>query len=116
MLNIVSCRRGLLCYRSRMTSLSRKNWILLILLTLFWGVNWPVMKFGVRDFPPLTFRTLGMLGGLPVLWLAARMQDVSLRIPSGQFRSIVKLAIPNMLVWHFCIILGVKMLSSGRAA
>ncbi|KIF82863.1 DMT family transporter [Noviherbaspirillum autotrophicum] len=99
-----------------MTSLSRKDWILLILLTLCWGINWPVMKIGVRDFPPVSFRTISMIGGLPVIWLAARMQGASLAIPRGQLREVIKLAIPNMLVWHVFIILGVKMLSSGRAA
>jgi drug/metabolite transporter (DMT)-like permease len=99
-----------------MTSLSRKDWILLTLLTLFWGINWPIMKIGVRDFPPLTFRTLGMLGGLPTVWLAAHLQGVSLRIPRGCARDVMKLAIPNMLFWHVFMILAVKMLSSGRAA
>lgn len=99
-----------------MTSLSRKNWILLILLTLCWGINWPIMKIGVRDFPPLTFRTLSMIGGLPALWIAARMQNASLAIPRGQLIDVLRLAIPNMLIWHVFMILGVKMLSSGRAA
>lgn len=99
-----------------MTSLSRKDWILLVLLTLFWGINWPIMKFGVQDFPPLTFRTVSMIGGLPVLWLAARMQGVSLALPKGKLPHLIRLAVPNMLIWHVFIILGVKMLSSGRAA
>ncbi|RZI41585.1 DMT family transporter [Herbaspirillum sp. HC18] len=99
-----------------MTSLSRKDWILLILLTLCWGFNWPIMKFGVQDFPPISFRTLNMITGLPVLWLAARVQRVSLAIPEGKLADIIRLAIPNMLFWHVFMILGVKMLSSGRAA
>jgi drug/metabolite transporter (DMT)-like permease len=99
-----------------MTSLSRKDWILLILLTLCWGINWPIMKMAVHNFPPLSFRTISMMGGLPAIWLAARMQGISLSIPNGKFKDVVKLAIPNMLIWHFYIILGVKMLSSGRAA
>ncbi len=99
-----------------MTSLSRKDWILLVLLTLCWGINWPVMKLGVSDFPPVSFRTISMLGGLPVIWLAARMQGASLAIPRGRLKEVILLAIPNMLIWHVFIILGVKMLSSGRAA
>lgn len=99
-----------------MTSLSRKDWFFLVLLTVFWGLNWPVMKLGVRDFPPITFRTLCMLGGLPAIWLAARVQGASLRVPAGQWGKVIKLAIPNMMVWHLLIIIGVKMLSSGRAA
>ena len=99
-----------------MASLTRKDWILLVLLTLFWGVNWPIMKIGVREFPPMTFRTLCMLLGLPAIWIAARMQNASLRIPSGQIKTLIRLTIPNMLLWHVLVILGVKMLSSGRAA
>lgn len=99
-----------------MHSLTRKDLVLLALLILSWGLNWPVMKMSVRDFPPLTFRTLSMLGGLVVIWLAARMQGASMRIPDGKVLTVVKLAVPNMLVWHASIIVGVKMLSSGRAA
>ncbi len=99
-----------------MTSLSRKDWLLLVLLTLSWGLNWPIMKMGVRDFPPLTFRTVSMIGGLPALWLAARMQGASLAIPRGKACDVVRLAVPNMLIWHVFVILAVKMLSSGRAA
>lgn len=99
-----------------MRTLSRKDWILLILITLFWGINWPIMKIGVTEFPPITFRTLCMIGGLPTIWLAARLRGISLRIPPGQVTIIAKLAVPNMMIWHLFIILGVKMLSSGRAA
>jgi drug/metabolite transporter (DMT)-like permease len=99
-----------------MTQLSRKDLVLLALLTLFWGLNWPVMKIGVRDFPPLTFRTISMLGGLVVIWLAARAQGASLAIPAGARMTVIRLAIPNMLIWHSMIIIGVKLLSSGRAA
>ena len=99
-----------------MTQLSRKDLVLLALLTLFWGLNWPVMKIGVREFPPLTFRTISMVGGLAVIWLAARAQGASLAIPAGARMTVIQLAIPNMLIWHALIIIGVKLLSSGRAA
>lgn len=99
-----------------MTQLSRKDLVLLALLTLFWGLNWPVMKIGVREFPPLTFRTISMLGGLAVIWLAARAQGASLAVPAGARMTVIRLAIPNMLIWHSMIIIGVKLLSSGRAA
>lgn len=99
-----------------MAALARKDWILLILLTLFWGCNWPIMKLGVQDFPPVTFRLLSMIGGVAVLGLAVRMQGLSLAIPREQVGTVIKLAIPNVVVWHVSMILGVKMLSSGRAA
>ncbi len=99
-----------------MTQLTRRDLVLLALLTLFWGLNWPVMKISVREYPPLTFRLIGMLGGIAVIWLAARMQKAPLAIPKGRVLTVLKLAIPNMLIWHAMIIIGVRLLSSGRAA
>ncbi len=83
-----------------MNTLTRKDLILLALLTLSWGFNWPIMKIGVQDFPPLTFRTLGMIGGLGAIWLAARFQRAPLAIPKGEVMTVIKLAIPNMLLRH----------------
>lgn len=99
-----------------MSRLSRKEWFLLVFLTVCWGLNWPIMKFGVSCFPPVTFRALGMIGALPVLYLFARMKNESLSIPSGQLWPLIRLAVPNVLIWNMMIILGVRMLSSGRAA
>ena len=50
--------------------LSRRQLTVLVLLTLVWGLNWPIMKVGVTDYPPLTFRAISMWLGLPVLGLA----------------------------------------------
>ena len=36
----------------------RRRVALLALLTVAWGVNWPVMKLGVSAFPPLSFRAV----------------------------------------------------------
>jgi drug/metabolite transporter (DMT)-like permease len=47
--------------------LSRRELTLLVLLTVAWGLNWPMMKIGVVAFPPLLFRMLGLAGGVLVL-------------------------------------------------
>jgi len=99
-----------------MTSLSRKDWLLLVFLTLIWGANWPVMKVAVHDYPPLTFRLLSLGGGALLLWAVLLAQRLPLAIPRGRVGTVVGLAIPNVLMWQVFIILGVKMLSSGRAA
>ena len=58
----------MLACRAPMVRLSRRDLMLLALLTLFWGVNWPVMKFGVAELPPLYFRSLCIGGGLVFIW------------------------------------------------
>ena len=50
--------------------------VLLVLLTLVWGVHWVVVKVGLRDMPPFTYATLRVAGGLAtvVVLLAVRGQ------------------------------------------
>ena len=99
-----------------MHALTRKQLALLVLLTLIWGVNWPIMKFGVTGFPPLTFRTLSMWLGLPVLALVLVWRRVPFRVGREHWRQLAVLTVFNMLFWHTLIILAVQSLSSGRAA
>ena len=99
-----------------MSQLSRRDLMLLVLLTLFWGVNWPVMKLGVAQLPPLFFRSICIAGGLVVIWGWAGARGISLQVPHGAWPTIVKLALPNVIVWHLLAILAIKMLPSGRAA
>ena len=96
--------------------LSQRQLIILVLLTLAWGLNWPVMKLGIADFPPLTFRALSLGLGLPVLGLALVLLKVPFRVPRDRFRELFWLAVANMFVWHALIIVALKHLSSGRAA
>ncbi len=97
-------------------ALSRQQLILLVLLTVVWGLNWPVMKLAVADYPPLSFRALSIWLGLPVLWLALVVMKVPFALPRKHWPELLWLAATNMFIWHGCIILAVKYLSSGRAA
>ena len=99
-----------------MPVLSRQQLVLLVLLTLAWGINWPVVKIGVTEYPPLTFRTLSMWLGLPILGLGLVAMKVPFRLPRRHWPELLWLAATNMFVWHVCMILAVRTLSSGRAA
>ena len=96
--------------------LNRQQLVLLVFLTGVWGLNWPVMKLGVSDFPPLAFRALSIWLGLPLLGLALVILKIPFYVPRRDYRALFGLAVTNMLVWHALIILAVKNLSSGRAA
>jgi drug/metabolite transporter (DMT)-like permease len=97
-------------------ALSRKDLWLLVLLTVLWGINWPVMKVGVRQFPPLSFRTLCMVGGVLLFAAIVRAQGQSLRIAREHWREVFMLGLTNMTIWYVLSIYAVKLLSSGRAA
>lgn len=103
--------------------LTRRQLVVLVLLTLVWGLNWPVMKFGVsgtpaapQPYPPLTFRALSLAFGVPVLALALAWLKVPFALPRGERRELLRLAAANMLVWHVVVIVAVQQLSSGRSA
>ena len=96
--------------------LDRKQFILIVLVTLTWGLNWPMMKMGVTGYPPLTFRAICLLMGVPVLGLALMLMKVPFFVARKDYRELFWLSVTNMFVWHVLIILAVSVLSSGRAA
>ena len=99
-----------------MHSLTARQWLVLALLTIVWGLNWPIMKMGVTGFPPLTFRFICLLIGTPVLGLGLWAMKVPFQIPKQHWRELLVLSIFNMFIWHALIILAVQYLSSGRSA
>ncbi len=96
--------------------ISRRQIWGLAALTLMWGINWPIMKYSLRELSPLYFRALTMSFG--ALWLFSyyRVKGVRMWPQATEWRSIVSLGLPNILGWHTLSILGVKELASGRAA
>lgn len=104
-------------------SFTRRQFGLLLVLTLIWGLNWPIMKLGISGwpdapapYPPLTFRALSILLALPVLALALRAMRVPLGVPRAHWAELLRLTTSNMLVWHLVMIVALQSLSSGRAA
>ena len=47
--------------------------LLVAILTLVWGCNWPVLKLGVTELAPLTFRGTTLPFAAIGLLLAARL-------------------------------------------
>ena len=100
-----------------MSTLTRRQLIGLVLLTLMWGLNWPIMKLSLRELTPLHFRAATMAGGALMLALYFGLRDVRL-MPRGaaEWRDVVLLGLPNILGWHAFSIIGVAHLPAGRAA
>jgi drug/metabolite transporter (DMT)-like permease len=46
--------------------------LMLVLLCLLWGINWPVMKIALQEIPPLSMRTISSaFGALTLLGICA---------------------------------------------
>lgn len=96
--------------------LSTEGTLLLIGLTIGWGINWPIMKFIIAEIPPLTFRGFCLLlGGLGILAIA-RSSGLSLKIPKGYAHKIIWVSIFNIIGWNVLATYGLSMLPAGRSA
>lgn len=99
-----------------MSAFTPRHLVLLVLLTIVWGLNWPIMKVGVQHFPPLTFRMVAMWLAVPILAAVLWQQKAPWTIPRAAWGKLAALTLFNMLFWHCLMILAIPLLSSGRAA
>ena len=97
-------------------SLPRLGFVLLALLSLVWGVNWPIIKVALSEIPPWTFRALCIVGGAAGLFALCRLAGISLAPPRGQFRALTVAALFNITGWTILSAYGVSVMAAGRAS
>jgi drug/metabolite transporter (DMT)-like permease len=89
---------------------------LVAVLALTWGCNWPVLKVGVTELAPLTFRAATLpFAALGLLWIA-RLSGESIRIPRPWWGRVALLALLNISAWSVLIVFGVQQMPAGRSA
>ncbi len=99
-----------------MHKLSSRQWTVLVLLTLVWGVNWPIMKSILTEIPPMTFRGFCLFtGGIGIL-LIARWNGHSLRIAPTHWSKIFWICLFNIFAWNLMATYGLSLLPAGRSA
>lgn len=94
----------------------RTGFVLLGLLSLFWGINWPMMKWAVTDFRPWSFRVLCIVLGSAGLFACARLAGQRIAIPRRDLGPLLVASFFNTTVWHLCSAYGLLFMASGRAA
>ena len=96
--------------------LPRQGLLLLAGLSLFWGLNWPIMKVVLTEVPPLYFRSFCLLLGGSGMLVVARLSGNSIAVPQGKWGRLMLLSLTNIIGWNVFAIYGVSLLPSGRAA
>lgn len=89
--------------------------LLLAVLTLLWGVNWPLMKRAVSEVPVWTFRGICLLGAGAGFVLICGFAGQSFRVPRGQVRPLLIVSLFNVTIWHICSATGLVHLAASRA-
>ncbi|WP_395021664.1 DMT family transporter [Dongia sp.] len=95
---------------------NRTGFLLLVSITLFWGINWPAMKLSVNEVPVWAFRTICLLVGGIGLLAICRAFGYSLYVPREERRPLLISALGNITGWHIFSALGVHHMAPGRAS
>ena len=88
----------------------------LLLTTVLWGTNWPIMKFLFSEMPPFTGRALSCVAGFVLMLGVAIARRETLRPPKGQWRRLGTSAALNFAAWMSFTAIGLSYLPASEAA
>jgi drug/metabolite transporter (DMT)-like permease len=91
-------------------------YLLLAALSLFWGLNWPVMKVVLGEIPVLPFRALCLLGSGPLLLAIAALRGDPMALRRHEVGPLLLAALFNVTLWHLFSAYGVSLMAAGRAS
>jgi drug/metabolite transporter (DMT)-like permease len=97
-------------------TLPRSTWALLVLLTLGWGFNWPMMKLAVEEIPVWTFRGLCVAAGAAGILIIAGVSGQRLLPPRAHWGRLFGTSLLNVTAWNILIGYGITMVPAGRSA
>jgi drug/metabolite transporter (DMT)-like permease len=97
-------------------SLAPAGIVLLVALTITWGVNWPMMKLALLEVPPWTFRSLCLVIGGGALLALAWASGGPMSVPVRRLPALALVSLFNITGWHLFSAYALLHTGSGRAA
>jgi len=94
----------------------RRALVLLVVLTLVWGTNWPLFKIALDELPVLTFRTIVLAAAMVVLTLILLIRGESFAVPKGKWLPLIVASAMNIFVWNIATSFAVLYIPSGHAS
>ncbi|MDX1716121.1 MAG: DMT family transporter [Anderseniella sp.] len=92
------------------------GFVLLAMVTLFWGANWPGMKIVLGEIPPWWFRTICLACGGAALLAISAASGNRLRLTRSDIAPMLLTAVFNMIGWHLFSAYGLTLVPAGRAS
>lgn len=97
-------------------AIPRRAVVLLVVLTLVWGTNWPLFAFAVREISVWTFRAVAVtLAGVTLL-AVARARGQSLVIPRRHWPTVVVATCFYLVYWNIASTYSAILIPSGQSA
>ena len=90
--------------------------LLLALMTVFWGINFPIMKLALAEIEPWTFRVICLSAGAAGLFAIARIAGQNLAAPRRDWPMLVLLSFLNITCWHLLSAYGISLMAAGKAS
>lgn len=90
--------------------------VLLAILTLVWGTNWPLFALAVREVSVWTFRAITLAAAGAVLLAIARARGQSLVIPRAHWKTIATATFFYLFIWNIASTYAAILVPSGQAA
>lgn len=94
----------------------RSALLLLAAISLFWGLNWPIMKVALGAIPVLPFRALCLALSGPIILAIAGLRGEPLAVPRREIGPLLLSALLNVTLWHLLTGYGVSLMPAGRAS
>jgi len=90
--------------------------ILLVILTLVWGTNWPLFPFAVREVSVWTFRAVAVLIAGAALLAVALARGQSLQIPRRHWLTVGTATCFYLVLWNIASTYSAILIPSGQSA
>ena len=95
---------------------SRAGLLFLLVASIGWGLNWPILKVVLGEWPPLSARGASGMAAALALALLAAARGERLSVPRRAFGGLVLAATTNVLVWMGFSTIAMVWLNVGEAA
>ena len=93
-----------------------RAFVLLLILTLVWGTNWPLFPFAVREVSVWTFRAVAVLIAGVALLAVAKARGQSLVIPRRHWPTICTATFFYLVLWNIASTYSAILIPSGQSA
>jgi drug/metabolite transporter (DMT)-like permease len=97
-------------------AIPRRALVLMVVLTLVWGTNWPLFAFAVREISVWTFRSVAVTMAGVTLLAVARARGQSLVIPRQYWPTICIGTFFYLIIWNIASTYSAILIPSGQSA